>query len=250
VSARATGSILDRPEGTNARVESRKYASAVSAIGSDTPLPPLEQAVYLEGPSIAADNTSGTLDVPAAGRLLLRDARERAEVAAAADKESSPDGRGDALFDWDGSMRYRRDVGQIELTRNVRLTHRRLQDAMVTNLRCDRLIAGVNVPTPGTPSKKEEHPQLTSVNATGSVYVSSGPASKAGQTQPPQRELSADMVDYDTIRAIVAARANPGAFISFIDTSRGSPLTASSIIWNLIDDRVTVDAPQPITAPR
>jgi len=243
LSAKAQGSILDRECGTNAKVESRRYtAPPVEGIE-----PALEQAVYLEGPSIAADNTLGTLDVPAAGRLLLRDARERPETSGTA---SSPDGRGDALFDWDGSMRYRRETGQMELTRNVRLTHRRLQDALVTNLRCDRLIAGVNVPTPGESEGKDAKPQLTSVNATGSVYVSSGTASKAGEPPPPQRELSADMVEYDTVRSVIAARANPGGSVSFIDTARGAPVNAASILWNLIEDRISVDSPRPVSAPR
>jgi hypothetical protein len=250
VSARATGSILDRDGGTNAHVESRRYVQPVPAGVTNEALPALEQAVYLEGPTIAADNTTGTLDVPEAGRLLLRDARERARSADGPSGGPSPDGRGDALFDWDGSMKYRRETGQIEMTRNVRLTHRRMQDALVTNLRCDKMIAGVNVPAPGQPASKNERPQLTSVNATGSVYVSSGSAGKPGQPAPAQRELSADMVDYDTVRSIVAARANPGAFVSFLDTARGSPVTAASIVWNLIEDRITVDAPQPITAPR
>ncbi len=243
LSARARGSILDRADGTNAKVESRRYAASAG----EGAAPALEQAVYLEGASISADHAQGTLEVPAAGRLLLRDARERPERT---DGSASPDGRGDALFDWDGSMRYRRESGQLELTRNVRMTHRRLQDAIVTNLRCDRLVAGVNVGAPGQSGASEGKAQLTSVNATGSVSVSSGPPVTPGATPPPQRELSADMVEYDTARSVIAARANPGGHVSFIDTARGAPVNAASILWNLVDDRISVDSPQPVSAPR
>ena len=86
--------------------------------------------MYLEGPEIIAENSSGTLTVPAAGRMVLSDRRERDPDRASSDVL----GPGDALITWLGSMTMTRDEGRVWLDNGVAITHSRLADRQVTEL--------------------------------------------------------------------------------------------------------------------
>lgn len=240
-------------DGQHAWVEARRLSAIASETFEGPPEPALAQLVYLQGPRIAIDAARDRLDVPSAGRLLIRDARGREEPFPSTAAEPAPDARGDALFDWDGSLAYDRAAGEIEMLRAVRLTHRRLMDGMVTNLRCDRIVATIapaDDTDPATPDARLQQSQLTRVSALGSVWIGSGPEARPGEPNPPMRELSADAADYDTTRGIITARANPGQTVTFLDSASAAPVSAASIVWNLTDNRVSVTDPAPIIAPR
>lgn len=237
-SARAIGA-----PGRLARVESRRYDAPIEAGGR------LERVLALDGPRIELDQAAGTLVVPEAGRLLVRDARQRSELAATETVKTGLAGgegsRGDALFQWDGSLTYNRVSGEAELTRNVRLTHRRLQDGQITAMNCDRAVAMVRVDDAGTTGT-----QLSSVRATGTVSVVSGAAMTTGQAPPPQREMVADVAEYDAVRGVIRAGGSPGRLVRFFDTSSGSPVSAAGVVWDLVQDRISIEQMSTVTAPR
>lgn len=233
-------------EGGMARLESRRYDGPIRAGGA------LERLLALDGGTIEVDVVAGTLRVPGAGRLLVRDARRRSEVAATQTARASMDSgglssgsRGDALFQWDGSMAYNRGTGEAELLRNVRLTHRRLQDEMLTAMRCDRATAVVVEQTdsagPGA--------QLAAVRAFGSVEIVSA-AEGAGGAAGAQREMVAEAAEYDSVRGVMRASGSAGQMVRFIDTATGSPVQAAGVVWDLVQDRLSIEQMSTVTMPR
>ncbi|MCA9288783.1 MAG: hypothetical protein KDA05_09380, partial [Phycisphaerales bacterium] len=135
------GAATPRP----ATIELRRYAAPTTASASDAPVEPaLTQLLYIEGQRIEIDNEQGTMDVPGAGKLVVVDRRtpdeEReshaegtpTDEAASGDQTAlatapgqppaastpaptrGPDpfaggsARGDALFDWQGSLHVER----------------------------------------------------------------------------------------------------------------------------------------------
>lgn len=198
----------------------------------------LERLLYLEGPTIVADNTAGTLDVDRAGRMLIVDAR-RSEAGG----EDGSRLRGSTLFEWAGSLRMLREAGTMDMRRGVRMTHRRLADGEVTDLESERLTAAVRrTGEPGgndTPEGAEPSGELVSATATGAVYVRSG-----------TRELVADRLEYDARAGTAVASAASGGVVSMFDERTAAPVTAERLFWDMVRDRVEVRRPGPIVAPR
>ncbi len=237
----ATGSIIDSPDGESATIESRRYAPT-AADGSRV----LLQLHYLQGPRIIADNAAGTLDVPGAGKLMVVDRRtpdeQRPAVASPpASPPTSPDpspfagatARGDALFDWQGSLTAQRtDAGSsMTMTDRVRMTHRRNGDDLITSLDAPVLIAR----TGGAAQGQGERVQ--GVHAEGGVWVRSG-----------DKEVTADIVDYDAETGILTAVASLGNQVRVMDGP--NIWTASAIRWDMISGRIEIAAPGGVVAPR
>ncbi len=232
----ATGSSFERADGANANIESTRY--------SPDPGPPSgrrrTRLLYVEGPRILADNTLGTLDIPTAGRLLIADHRP-ADPAPAPVAGVGP--RGDTLFDWDGSLHMNRAEGTMQMSRHVRLTHRS-QGADALNLVCEHLTAVIGDEaggSDGSPAGTE----LKSAVATGAVYAASG---KSGEA--PQRELSADRVEYDAVKGVLDLIAPDDGSVTIFDVRRATPVSAARMIWDLARDEIRVIKPLPIVAPR
>lgn len=240
--AKALGSVLERAGGTNARVESIRFAAA----GGDRQ----DQVYYIEGPSILADNAAGTLDVPHAGRMVLSDRREGEKPGRAGDGPLSGDARGDSLFDWEGSMRMDRSAGSIDMMRNVRLTHRALTDSTITNLVCEHLSAAFRSGRGGSMGDPGSGPTgLVRAVAEGAVYAASGPQAAGGRAFRPLRELIADHVVYDAAKGLLEAAAAEGNQVTAFDGRSGTPQSAAFLTWDLRTDRITIGRPQTVTQP-
>ncbi|MCC6659483.1 MAG: LPS export ABC transporter periplasmic protein LptC [Phycisphaerales bacterium] len=240
--ATAIGGVREIEGGGNAKVESRRFAERATAPNGRR----LDRMLYLEAPEILASQTDGTLDVNDPGRLLLVDQRETPTDTAApgAAAPLAERARGDALFDWDGSMHLDRAKGTLVMSRNVRLTHRPLESGETVNLVCESLRGTVESATGKAPADEEGDLDLVAADAEGAVYVAAGPPGGG-----PTKELAADHVHYDARRGVLTATAAPGNTVTMFDSARATPLTAAALEWDLRRDQVRITRPGTMTLP-
>jgi hypothetical protein len=235
----------------NASIESRRYASAVvggmagNATGTGNRL---ERLFYLESTRIEADNVMGTLASPTKGRVLFSDRTQGAAAgagAAAAAGERASLSRGDAMFEWAGSMVVERSASRVTLNDDVRVTQLRLGDSAPTEIQGRRLVA-LLTPTSGGASAPVEGVgagglgQLQRATVTGSVWA----RSSAG------KELTADEIDYDAVSGNADAFSAAGSEVTLLDPSSGVPVRSRAIRLNLNDNTFRIVEPRSITIPR
>lgn len=246
--AEAYGSVVERDGGFNARITSERFVQDAAAPDGRR----RETLQYLEGPTIIADNAAGTLDVPAAGKLVLVDKRGSSKVVSSGEALGTGPGeaRGDTLFEWDGTLHAERKKGEMDMLRNVRLIHRGADDGQVTTLQCDHLTATARGSAASDESALGGKTSLTSAVASGAVFATFGPANLPGQSRPVRKELTADRVSYDTIKGTIDASAAEGGNVTFFDPARGSPVNAGGLIWNLASDRIDITRPGTFVVPR
>ncbi len=263
VRARALGSRLDRVDGENARVSSRRTHRVASG-------ELLEQITFLEGPELEMDDERGTGWVKGAGRMLLVDEREsqppsgdgRIAVPGGAGRGGEGTLEGRTLITWQGSGTVDRASGRVELVRGATITHQP-KDAgragaaasgtmsgrdMV--LECERAVAFVVFAEAGAsggsgadPMRRagDERGRLTNAVASGGTYLRYG-----------ARELTAERTEYDAERGIVRAYAadTPGAVLTIYDQRTGTSQTARTVVWNLLTDAFEIDSPGALVTPR
>jgi hypothetical protein len=145
-------------------------------------------------------------------------------------------------------MHSERDKGVMEMHRNVALTHRGLDDGMVTTLSCNDLTATATNDSGGSPMSGRQ--TLTSATATGAVFVTSGPESRRDGPPPLRKELTADSVAYDAGKGTLDAVANEAGNVTFFDPAKASPITARKLFWDLRTDRIEIKSPGTIVVPR
>jgi lipopolysaccharide export system protein LptA len=236
--ATAYGTVNAQGAAQPASVESRLYLA-------DDP-DRVERLFYLEGMEIAADNARSTLTVPGAGKLLMLDRRDRAASTTNSGSlwgELASAGPGLTRFEWREGMSLDRASGRATMTSRVRLRHKSLADGSTIDLQSDRLSADIQEtlappgattqPAPGTDAVRGE---LVRADATGSVYF----AAKG-------RELVADQIRYDATRGEAIATTLGTNPVSYFDPSRGSPVTAPRLTWDMRQDRITLDRPGAFT---
>ena len=91
---------------------------------------------------------------------------------------------------------------------------------------------------------------LIAATATGAVYATVGPEAIAGQPRPARKELVADRVEYDAVKGSLDAAADGQGRVSIFDPSRGAPVSARRLFWDLSHDRIEVRELDPIVTPR
>jgi lipopolysaccharide export system protein LptA len=233
-----------------ATVESRRYDGPVSL--ASTAGRRVERLWHLEGSTILADQNTGTLTVPAAGKALALDRRAAPEgtleTADGRDALSNASGfRGTALFDWSGSMTFTRASGVLDLvsaaenTAGVKITADRPADGSLVFLQSDRATA--TILGLADISSAEMKGQLSDATATGNVFG-------RFKTAKSERELSAHTLAYDAAAAFLRVLAVEGGELSLLDTASGTPVKAAELTWDLAADRVEIVKPSPITTPR
>lgn len=241
--------------GTESRVQAVRYAQDAAASEGRR----LERLLQAQGAVITADNgPDGYIEIPGAGRLVIVDLRE-AEGDDAGRGSAGPlaiggaggggsSSRGRSLFDWKGSMRFDRVPGTIRMSDNVSMVQRRLGEGGVLNLTSRSLVARVREASPsaGANTPAGTTFELTGVTATGDVVVTE----RTGEPLTLNRQVFADLLDYDTVRGIAEASSNEGALVTLFETSRGSPVNARKIVWDLIRDRVDISGMTTVTSPR
>jgi lipopolysaccharide export system protein LptA len=255
--AEVLGSVLERAGGENAKIEVRRYAApALPAAPAGSPPPErwMDQLVYLEGPTITADDVVGTLTVPAAGRAIVRDQKQAAGAPAqpastpAAGAAPQPGAkppkatttRGTTQFTWAESLVYTRSTGLLRMTKDARLVHLALGAKGTTTVTAERMDATIG-PAPGSRPEgdKGKAMDLLSAEAVGAVVAESGP-----------QTMMADHLKYDAATGVAKASSLPGNRVTLYDDRRGAPTVSRGLLWDLVHDRVEVTEPEPISAPR
>lgn len=242
LTAEATGSDVDRDDGVRATAELRRYASAREKDAAADP----QQVQYLESSRILVDNTAGTLHTPGPGKLLVVDRRRPADASPAAPGQAPATSRGDALFDWKGSMTMDRADGTCRMEQGVKMAHAALADGALTEVECETLTARIRqTPEEADPAvdltgtTREVNGRLIEANATGAVFIRSQ-----------GKELLADGVDYRAEARTVEAWANPGNTVTLFDPANPNPISARRLFWDLAKDRIEVREAGTIVAPR
>lgn len=243
--AQAIGSIAEDDEGERASIESRRFAKADGS---------LERLMYVEGATITADEEKGTLHVPGAGVLFALDHRAAAERQKKAAKNGNladqlagdaTGSRGEAKFEWKGSLLADRNARTATLHEGVKLRHHRSQDGLLTDLECTDLVAtmtGANASADANAADngtaKDMSGDLKTALAKGAVWLRSG-----------TREITGGELLYDAANGLVDAQGQSGGLVNIFDQGRATPMTAKRILWNLISGRLEVREPGTIVAP-
>lgn len=225
----AIGSIHDSPDGEPATIESRRYGPP-GADGTRV----LQQLLYLEGARILADNAAGTLDVPGSGKLVVVDRRTpESERPAASTPLEGGTARGDALFNWEGSLHVERRQTDASMTMSdrVRMVHRRAGDDLTTLLDAPTLTART-----GGASDSQLN-RLRAVHAEGGVWVRSG-----------TQEITADIVDYDADTGILTAFSRVGNPVRVADGP--TVWNAGAVRWDMAAGRIEIVDPSGLVTPR
>lgn len=238
--------------GTESRVQAVYYARPSPEAALSGPVletePRIERLFQAQGATITADNQGGVVAIPGPGRFVVADLREP-DASASADSSGAPGSmRGRTLFEWAGSMRFDRDPGVVRLTENATMVQRRPDDGGVLNVNADELEARVR-PSPeatGAATAPGSEMELTGVTARRNVVV----IERTGNPLTLNRELQAEILDYDTVRATAEATSPQGGLVTLFETSRGVPISAKSIFWDLARDRVEIRGMTSVTSPR
>ncbi len=212
------------PVATQASVETRIYAL-------DAP-ERAEQVYFLEGLQIDAEVATNTLSVPSPGKMLSLD--RRPEAIDAERPEGLPliaRGPGQALITWEGSMSLERTTGEAILHDSTRIVHQSLLDGRYTELESEDLVVRFRE-LAGEGGAGALRGELVYADATGAVYFRNG-----------SRELIADRARYDAQQGELAAIGSGANSVTLFDASRPAPIRSRAIIWDLVTDRIDVNAP-------
>lgn len=243
--AEIEGSVLTSDGTARASVESRRYRPSTTPGDSRRVL---EQVLFLEGDRIVADDVAGTVDVPGDGRAVILDQKTEEASEQSPTPKASPGTppRGTSRFVWQGSMRYTRESGLIQLDKQVELTHKAAGATVAARMVCSRLDATINAPDAGTAQGQgqvlrtgEGATRLTQAIAIGQVYAESGP-----------NRMTADRFEYDATLGRGTAIADDGNRVTLYDDRRAAPWVAKRLLWDIVGDRVEVSSPAPMALPR
>jgi len=230
--ARAFGRAVPGGGSEPARVESRTY---------DPQNPERATGVmYLEGPRITADNERQTLRVPGAGTLLVMDRSARGDTGDdPGELRVGSTGPGLTRVTWEGSLDLERTSGLASARRDVFVRHKSLETARVSDLVCDELDARFTpMGAPETDGETGRGIELLGLVARGAVEFIDA-----------DRTLLADRAVYDAVDETLFASAEGDRMVTLRDASEPTPVSAASLLWDLVEDEIEIDAPSPVRAP-
>ena len=230
LSALAIGSIEELEDGSPAVVQSIRYEIQAGPDGEPARVP--LQAMMLEGPRIEVGREGRRLDVPAAGRLVVADDREPDPEAA------SESVRGQAMFTWEGSLSFDRELGEAEMRRTVELTMLEPARSRVTLLDAERVVARFGEEEGSAAAR------LTGATAQGAVYLEQ----KADGVVA--FEVIADSLELDNAAQTAEASASEGNVVTVFEGTRPAPVTATRIFFDLAKGRWEVRNPGAVTSPK
>lgn len=246
--AEAIGASVEREGGANASVEMRRYARPIQTIASadDVSRPikvgdrVLEQVVYFDGGRIIADDIAGTVEIPGAGRAIVRDQKNAAStdsVKSSVEVSPQPGGsRGTSRFTWTGSMKLDRASGLLRMLKDTELVHLPLGSNQVTRVVATQMDATLNLRGDGLDARSAE---LQRAEAIGAVFAESG-----------TQKILADRLVYEALIGTALATSSDGNRVTLYDERKPTPMVARALKWDLVRDRVEVTEPAPITSPR
>tara|TARA_R110000737_G_scaffold2923_6_gene8618 strand:+ start:82211 stop:85303 length:3093 start_codon:yes stop_codon:yes gene_type:complete len=235
LSARAYGRAVPGSESIPASVESRTYdpQQPERAIG----------VMYLEGPSIIADNQRQILRVPAPGMMVLMDRSNEDGADTPADDSSSvmpsTSGPGLTRMTWLGSMELDRIGGHALVLNEVNIRHKSLATGRISQLGCDRIDA-----TFSTPDN-----DMVNAGQVGAIALQRADASGRVRFSDLERTLLSDYAVYDAAAGTLFAYADGNRLVTLRDSMEPTPVSARTLLWDLNKDLVEIDAPSPVRLP-
>ncbi len=212
---------LEATDEGQARAELRRFAPG----DTDTERI-LESALALRGPIISTDLTARTIDVPAAGTLLVEDRRGTDSVSPDSDPFARPAAlnkgslRGTSVFNWKGTFTLDAASGVAIMERAVRLRHLAPGAERAAELECEQLTASF---TPLDATSDPSAPTLHAAVAEGGVFARHG-----------ANELVADEVRFDGNTSELLASSRRGNRVTLFDAESARNIAAEGIIIDLV----------------
>lgn len=225
--------VIGSPE-HSASVESRRgYVETLPQ------KPRVDEVFRLEGGRIVYSPRDDRLEVPGPGKLFILDRRpqDQAEPSAAAITDNGGR-RGTTLFTWTGSLDFRRGMGRAVFADTVRVAHKPLDQAVITELFADDLVARFAVAGDG-PSTAHFDGDLLWAEARGNALLHI----------ERRREINADRLLYNARDGLVEAVAAPRQRVIVTDLLRGVTSRPRAIRWDLADDRIEIIDPGSFVSP-
>ena len=225
--ARAYGRAVPGGDPVLANVESRQYdpENPERAIG----------VMYLEGAQLVADNQTQVLRVHSSGMLVLMDRTEDQPGGAVGESASvmpSTSGPGLTRMTWLGSMELDRSNGRAVVIDEVNIRHKSLTTGRVSQLECDRLDATFTA--------------FNGSDSTGPIAMQRADASGRVRFTDLQRTLLSDYAIYDALKETLFAYADGDRLVTLRDSTNPTPVSARTLLWDLKEDLVEIDAPSPV----
>jgi hypothetical protein len=222
--AESLGSILETDGGQPASVKSWKFAATPGPDGKRE----YDQVLYIEGPRIIADELSGNMTIPDAGRGVTFD-RGKSNGAGTSGSTLGGQSSGRSQFTWAGVMEFNRLTGVLKMQKDVELRHLPLDSNELVRMVCNDLTATFNM-------NSGKGAELLTADANGGVYAESGP-----------RHLTADQFTYDALTSAAIARSLSDSPVTMQDDRQPAPLLAKALRWETRTDRVEITEPMPVT---
>lgn len=240
--------VFGTPE-SPARAESRRVAITPRPAPADagdeperpatdpTPAPAIEELFRLDGEVIRFAAASSRIEVPGPGRFFMLDHRPRAEGDAGV---SGPDGRGGTtLATWEGSMEFDRSTGRAVFRDDARIANKPLGAVALSEV-IAREITAAFTPAGTQASNDTESGDLRWAIAKGDALL----------RMEDRREIVAETLIYSPEEGRIQALAPSGQRVEITDLMRGETTNARAIIWDLVDDRITLTSPGDIIFPQ
>lgn len=212
-------------------VESRRPGPGASAEA-----PRFDEILRLEGGRIHLAARDNRLEVPGPGKLFILDRRPESTRP-----ESAPRGgatltqggqRGTTLFTWTGSLAYDRALADAVFLETVRVAHKPLGQADLTELFADRLIARFT-------ALEGDTGDLRWAEALGDAVL----------RVESRREIAADRLLYHAERGMVEAVAPEHGRVEVTDLARGTTSGSRAIRWDLVRDTIEIINPASVVSP-
>lgn len=220
-----------------ASIESRRVA-----VGTLPEEPRVDEIFHLEGGEIRFAARDDRLDVPGPGKLFVLDRRPDADNAGNDGNAIIGAGgrRGTTLFTWTGSLGFDRRAGEAVFADGVRVAHKPLTQAAITELTADSLVARFT---------KEEGSSLAEGGEFDGALRFAEARGGALLHVDRRREIAADHLIYDAIRGVVQAESGPSGHVEVTDLLRGTTSHPRAILWDMREDRIELTEPGSVVAP-
>jgi len=214
-----------------ARLENRTW---LQADHGDRP-----RVFHVAGRHIDYDQRTLEATVIGDGELLIVDDRadEAAPTGRTADAFAT---KGTTLFRWQKMLHMTQKLEElfdIEMTGNVECLHESI-DGRITTLTGQQLIAGVARGSAGP--AQEPRRQDGSLNFGGRMDVRRLYGSGSLYIRTPERDVACDLFDYNTSTGLAELAADPGRMVSVLTRGAVRPYRAQRVLWNMIEDRITI----------
>jgi len=194
---------------------------------------------HVGGRHIDYDQRTLEASVIGDGELLIVD--DRADEAAPAGQTADAFAtKGTTLFRWQKMLHMTQKLEElfdIEMTGNVECLHESI-DGRTTTLTGQQLIAGVARGSAG-PAQDPQR-QDGSLNFGGRMDVRRLYGSGSLYIRTPERDVACDLFDYNTTTGLAELAADPGRTVSVLTRGAARPYRAQRVLWNMIEDRITI----------